>query len=248
MYAWKCWRDSRARVIVSLIALPVLCVFVTYINVRFIKDAAFAHAFRPDVAHAWANTSAFVLGGCASLFTLIWALFLGASSLGEEFKEKTAEFLLVRPRQRCYWVWMGWSVGVVELSGTAFATVVATFGALAYLTGQVPSWRPLAIALPLALGGAVVYGLTCFMTIVARSGQQGLSYGLGILFIHLILPIAVSYYWKIDVPSVLGFMIGASKWIVGIARTFPFGSLVLWIAIALAFPFASQLLLERAEV
>jgi len=247
MYAWKCWRDNRARVIGYVIGISVLCVFVTYVNLR-LQGEAFRRTFVPDVAHAWSNTSAFVLGACASLLILIWALFLGASSLGEEFKEKTAEFLLVRPRRRRYWVWVGWLVGIVELSVIAFAAVVATFAALAYLTGHVPSWRPLAIALPLALGGAVVYGLTCFLTIVARSGQQGLSYALGILFIHLILPVAVSYYWKVDVPSVLGFMVGASKWIVGIARTFPSGSLVLWSAIALAFPFASQLLLERAEV
>lgn len=248
MYAWKCWRDGRGRVIIYLIALPVICVFFTYINIGFNKNQALARSFAPNVAHAWANNCAFVLGSCASLFTLIWALFLGASSLGEEFKEKTAEFLLVRPRPRSYWVWMGWSVGVGEISVTVFAAVAATFGALACFTGHVPSWRPLAIALPLALGGAVIYGMTCFMTIVARSGREGLSYGLGILVIHLVLPIAVSYYWKVDVPSVLGFMIGASKWIVGIARDFPFGSLVLWTAVALVFPFASQLLLQRADV
>ena len=248
MYAWKCWRDARARVIGYVIALPVLCVFLTHIHVRFVTGEGSARAFRPDVAQAWSTTNAFVLGDCASVFTLICALFLGASSLGEEFKEKTAEFLLVRPRQRRYWVWAGWLVGIVELSVIAFAAVAATFAALAYRTGHVPSWRPLAIALPLVLGGAVIYGLTCFLTLVARSGREGLSYGLGILVIHLILPIAVSYYWKVDVPSVLDFMIDTSKWIAGIARTFPFGSLVLWTAIALALPFAAQLLLERAEV
>jgi hypothetical protein len=93
---------------------------------------------------------------------------------------------------------MGSPVGVAEISVTAFAAIVAIFGALAYLTGHVPSWRPLAIALPLALGGVVIYGLTCFMTIVARRGQQRLSYGLGIFFIDLILPSAVSYYWLVS--------------------------------------------------
>jgi hypothetical protein len=34
MYVWKCWRDSRGNFIVRLIALPALCVFLTYMEVR----------------------------------------------------------------------------------------------------------------------------------------------------------------------------------------------------------------------
>jgi hypothetical protein len=100
----------------------------------------------------------------------------------------------------------------------------------------------------LALGGAVAYGLTYFMTLVARNGQQGLSYGFGILFIDLMLPVAAIYYPNLHLPSVLGFMAGACQWFAGATRAFPAGSLVLWTAIALAFPFAAHLLLERAEV
>jgi ABC-type transport system involved in multi-copper enzyme maturation permease subunit len=173
---------------------------------------------------------------------------MGAASLGEEFKEKTADFLLVRPRRRRYWVCTGWTVAVLELSVMAFLAVAATLGTLTYLTGHVQTWWPLATAVPLALGGAVAYGLTYFMTLVARSGQQGLSYGLGILFIDLLLPAAASYYTNVNLPSVLGFMHGACEWVAGTSRAFPTGSLVLWTAIALAFPFAAQLLLERAEV
>jgi len=200
------------------------------------------------VTHAWSSVTRFVLGGVASLFTLFLGLLMGVSGPGEEFKERTADFLLVRPRRRSYWVWTGWSVGVLELSVMAFLAVAATFGTLTYLTGHVQTWRPLATAVPLAIGGAVAYGLTYFMTVVARNGQQGLSYGFGIFFIDLLLPVAASYYRNVSLPSVLGFMLGACKWVAGASRAFPSGSLVLWTAIALALPFAAQLVLERAEV
>jgi hypothetical protein len=126
--------------------------------------------------------------------------------------------------------------------------VAATFATLVFLTGHVQTWWALATILPLALGGAVAYGLTYFMALVARSGRQGLSYSLGILVIDLLLPAAASYYWNVNFPSVLGFMMATCKWATSASEAFPAGALVLWAAIALAFPFAAQLLLERAEV
>ncbi len=247
MYVWKCWRDSRSRFIVSVIALLALCVFFTYMGVKFASGAIGAGP-PSSVSQTWSHATSFVLGGVASLFTLLSGLVMGASSLGEEFKERTADFLLVRPRRRSYWVWTGWSVGVLELSVMAFLAAATTFGTLTYLTGHVQTWRPLATAVPLAIGGAVAYGLTYFMTVVARNGQQGLTYGFGIFFINLLLPAAAIYYPNLHPPSVLEFMLGACKWVAGTSRAFPTGSLVLWIAVALAFPFAAQLLLERAEV
>jgi ABC-type transport system involved in multi-copper enzyme maturation permease subunit len=200
------------------------------------------------VTHAWSSVTRVVLGGVASLFTLFLGLLMGVSGPGEEFKERTADFLLARPRPRSYWVWTSWLVGVLELGLMVLLTAGTTFGTLAYLTGHVQTWWPLATAVPVALGGAVAYGLTYLMTLVARDARQGLSYGFGILFIDLLLPAAASYYRNVNLPSVLEFMLGACKWVAGASRAFPTGSLVLWTAIALALPFAAQLLLERAEV
>ena len=247
MYVWKCWRDSRSNFIVRVIALPALCVFLIYMNVKF-GSGAIRGGPPAAVTHAWSSVTSIVLGGVASLFTLLWGLVMGASGLGEEFKERTADFLLVRPRRRSYWVWTGWSVGVLELSVMVFLAVATTFGTLIYLTGHVQTWWPLATAVPLALGGAVAYGLTYFMTLVARNGREGLSYGFGILFVDVLLPAAAIYYPNLHPPSVLEFMLGSCKWVAGATRAFPVGSLVLWTAIALALPFAAQLLLERAEV
>jgi hypothetical protein len=249
MYFWKYWRDTRTQFIGSLIALPALCILFTVVAVKVGDPDAMRKAAPPlSVIRAWSTTTEIIVGGWASIFTLIWGLVLGAASLGEEFKEKTADFLLVRPRDRSYWAWMGWLAGVCELGVMVVAAVGATFATLIYLSGRVQMWLLLATILPLALGGAVAYGLTYFMALVARSGRQGLSYGIGLLVIDLLLPAAVYYYWNVNFPSVLGFMMSACKWCGGTSGGFPGGSLILWIVVALAFPFAAQLLLERAEV
>jgi len=247
MYFWKYWRDTRTQFIGSLIVLPALCILFTVVAVKATgPDAILKGA--PSFAHAWSTTTEIVVGGWASIFTLIWGLLLGAASLGEEFKEKTMDFLLVRPRDRSYWAWMGWLAGVCELSVMVVLAVATTFATLIYLTGRVQTWLLLATILPLALGGAVAYGVTYFMALLARNGRQGQSYGIGLLVIDLLLPAAVYYYWHVSFPSVLGFMMSACKWCGSGPGAFPAGSLVLWIAVALAFPFAAQLLLERAEV
>ena len=114
MYVWKCWRDTRSRFVTSVIALTALCVFLTYMEVRF--GAGVTRGGPPQaVTHAWSSVTRVVLGGVASLFTLFLGLLMGVSGPGEEFKERTADFLLVRPRPRSYWVWTSWSVGVLEL-------------------------------------------------------------------------------------------------------------------------------------
>jgi len=248
MYFWKCWRDSRTHYILRLIAVFVLCLLVTIIIAKVEGLTGAKKGSAGLVLRTWSVATEGVLGICASLFTLFTALTLGASGVGEEFKERTADFLLTQPRRRRYWIWTGWSVGVCELAVMVFLAVGATFGTLTYLTGYVYTWRLLAATLPLIVGGVAVYGLTYLMTVVAGNGRQGLSYGMGILLINLLLPFAVYYYSKVNFPSVLGFMLDGCKWVTSATEAFPIGGLVVWTVIALVFPVAAQLVLERAEV
>lgn len=244
MYLWKCWRENRLRFIGSLITLPGVCILFTVITCW----SGGRNAMWKGTPQLWSLTTEAILGVWASLFTVIWGLLLGAASVGDEFQQGTADFLLARPRRRRYWVWVGWSAGICEISMMLLLAVGATFGTLTYLTGHVLTWRPLATILPLAVGGAVVYGLAFFMTLVARNGRQGLSYGMGLLFIDLLLPVAAEYYWKVHLPSVMSFVFAACKWAANPTLAFPLGQLVLYTVVALAFPLAAQLVLERAEV
>ncbi len=248
MYFWKCWRDSRSRFIFFLIVVPVTCVLFTIILAT--------HGAFPDfkrggpvsgVAQLWSQIATLMLGGVVSLIILLAALTLAVASIGEEYKEKTLDFLLTRPRRRRYWVWTCWSVGAGEILGLVVAGVVGTFGALSYESGYVYSWRLLATTLPLFVGAVAVYSLTYFLTVLARKGEQGISYGLGILLIDLFLPLA-GRYWHVHLPSVLSFTFAGCEWATSSTVAFPLGKLIIYAVVALAFPLAAQLVLERAEV
>jgi ABC-type transport system involved in multi-copper enzyme maturation permease subunit len=189
----------------------------------------------------------FILGGVVSLIILLAALTLAVASLGEEYKEKTLDFLLTRPRRRRYWVWACWSVGAGEILGLVVAGVVGTFGALCYESGYVYSWRLLATTLPLFVGAVAVYSLTYVLTVLTRSSEQGISYGMGILLVDLLLPIA-ALYWHVHLSSVMSLMHGGCGWATSPALAFPLGELIIYAVVALAFPLAAQLVLERAEV
>lgn len=248
MYFWKCWRESRSHFIAGVIVLVAICSLLTVAAARFGGPESIRTGAPPSAAQAWSSAAWVVLGSWVSLLTIVWGFVLGSHGLGNEFEERTADFLFTRPRRRRYWVWVGWPIGLLELSVVVFAAVMTTFALLTYLTGQVYTWRLLAAIPTLTIGGAVAYGLTYFMTVVARSGRQGLSYAIGIFFIVLLLPSAIGHYLKIHLPTTLGFMMASSKWAGGAGKSFPLGDLLLWAVVALAFPLAAQLLVERTEV
>jgi hypothetical protein len=124
---------------------------------------------------------------------------------------------------------------------------VGTFVALSFLSGYVYTWRLLATTLSLFVGAAAVYSLTFFLTVLARSGEHGVSYGLGILVIDLLLPIA-GHFWHVHLSSVGSFILAGCEWATSPTLAFPLGKLAIYTVVALAFPLAAQLILERAEV
>jgi len=199
------------------------------------------------VLHLWSDVAEGVLGMFCSIIALFAALSLAVQSIGQEFKEQTLGFLLTRPRRRRYWVWTCWLAGACELFGVIFLAVVGTFVALSFLSGYVYTWRLLATTLSLFVGAAAVYSLTFFLTVLARSGEQGVSYGLGILVIDLLLPIA-GHFWHVQLSSVGSFILAGCEWATSPTLAFPLGKLAIYMVVALAFPLAALLILERAEV
>jgi hypothetical protein len=105
----------------------------------------------------------------------------------------------------------------------------------------------LATTSPLFVGSASLYSLTYFLTVLARSGEQGVSYGLGILLIDLFLPVA-GHFWHVHLSSVGSFILAGCEWATTPTLAFPHGKLIIYAVVALAFPLAAQWVLERAEV
>jgi hypothetical protein len=142
--------------------------------------------------------------------------------------------------------------------GLVVAAVLGTFGALICVSRHVYAWRLLGAILPLFVGALAVYSMTYFLTILARSGEKGLSYGLGILVVSLFLPLVelqlnpwlwhLSHGHALHLSSVLSLMWRGCGWVIALEGGFPTGALVFYGLLTLAFPFAAQLFLERAEV
>jgi ABC-type transport system involved in multi-copper enzyme maturation permease subunit len=190
-----------------------------------------------------------MLESWGAILVLIWGLVLGGASLGEEFKDRTADFLLARPRRRRYWVWAGWSIGLVEMVATVMLMGAVTFATLVFLHGNLSSWRPLALILPLALNGILVYGLTYFISVATRGSSLAVSYSIGILFLDLLITAALGHYHLNANFLWFGAIVGkVFVWATKASAPFPFAILLAWAAVALVFPLAAQLLLERAEV
>lgn len=248
MYFWKCWRDSRGRFVINLMLVSAICALVIIMEAKFGGPASYQMS-KPasGVENMWATVGRMVLGGLVSLVILFGALTFGAGSIGEEFKEQTLGFLFTRPRRRRFLVWTCWLVGACELLVVIFLGVVVIFGGLTYLSGRVYTWRLLTAVVPLLVGALAVYTMTYFMTAVARSSEKGISFGLGILMIDLLLPVA-AYFWHRQLTSIWDFMRTGCAWAAGSARAFPVEQFIIYAALTMGFVLGAQLVLERMEV
>jgi ABC-type transport system involved in multi-copper enzyme maturation permease subunit len=248
MYFWKCWRDTRTRFILFLILVMGISVPFTIIAARPGGFANFERGGPPsDVAHLWSWVATAVLGGFVSLIAVLAGLMLAPSGIGEEYREQTLAFLFTRPRSRRYLAWACWSVGACELLAVVVAGVVASFAALTYVSGYVYTWRLLAATLPLFVGGTAVYSMSYLLTVLARSGEKAINYGMGIVLISLFLPV-VEQYWRLPSSSFVAFMFAGCAWVTAPIKTFPSGELIFYLVLALAFPAIAQLILQRREV
>ena len=249
MYAWKCWRESRNRVITCLTLLTAATVFFGWAALTTNRGSAGSAPKVPPLD--WWRAGLIVSG---SPVVFLAGLGLGASGVGEEFAQGTAEFLLTRPRRRRYFVWAGWATGAVELFIIVALAVLASFVTLAYVIKSAGNWKLLAIIVPLFVFGAVVYSLTYFMTALLKNGRAGLSVGLGVFVLYSLLPVALGLPWviaflhrKINLPTPLGVLM-ASRWVTIPGVHFPVAVTLGWSLVALAFPLAAQFFFERAEV
>jgi hypothetical protein len=241
MYTWKCWRDTRSRFIISLIIVAVVC---------FAFAAISARQGSLILGPNGRQVEALGMQGILCLIMLIAALTLGGKTIGNEFKEQTSGFLLTRPRRRRYWVWTCWAVGVCELSGVVLFGVAGSFAGLSFLFGHVYTWRWFATSLFMLVGAVAVYSLAYFLTVLARSGEPGVTGGVIFVIIDTMLLPSAFLFWHVRTflsVSVLNLMMAGGEWATSHNMTFPLGKLLLWTLFALAFPLAAQLLLERAE-
>lgn len=259
MYLWKFWRDTRRCVFIYL-GLLVLGAIVWL--------AAMAHANRighiagdPGVLWMMEVGLTFAL---SYMCALIMAFVIGNNNVGSDIGKGAGDFLLTRPRHRRFFVWAGWIGGIVELVSLILITMVIVFGLGVVVTGAV--WRqvssplhytmadkgqsavlnvPLMLA-TIVLTAAVIYGLTYFMSVILRSGQKGVVWSIAILFGYSIGSALLKQFAGITLPS-LSFAdmhsAASQAWYLA-----PHIQIIGWSVLALAFPIAAQISLDRADV
>jgi ABC-type transport system involved in multi-copper enzyme maturation permease subunit len=251
MYAWKCWRESRARFIFLLIMFTVTALLFTLQaglgerNGWWYFDRS---EYTRDPIALVRVVSLMVLTGLLTSGFLS-AVFLGATASGSEIESGTIEYLWTRPRTRTSVTWTHWGVCVAEM---VIVAIVPTYLAAVILGTLTRNWNlSLLLVAPwmMVIVGLPMLGLTTLMTALRRSASGGLISTTAVVSVYMIVRQLVTVPMHLNLPPLFA---GPVIWLMNnhqpYAVAFPWGSLVRAVFLAAAFPLAAQYLLKRAEV
>ena len=252
MYAWKCWRESRARFIVLLIMFTVTALLFTLGPGLGERNGWWYFDRSEYLRNPWQTGQmafSMILGilWCSGFLS---AVFLGATASGSEIEPGTIEYLWTRPRTRASVTWTHWGVCLAEM---LIVAVVPIYLAAALLGTLTRHWdMPLLLIAPwiTVIVGLPVLGLTILMTALRRSAKGGLIYTAGIVSVYLIVRQLITVPLHLNLPPLFA---GPVTWLMNNKpfvppSAFPWGSLVRAVLLAAAFPLAAEYLLKRAEV
>ena len=252
MYAWKCWRETRASFIFLLMLCTVPALLVT-LGPGLTEQNGWWRFDRSEYLHNAGPTSQLV---SIMVLSVLWpsgflsAVFLGATAPGSEIESGTIEYLWTRPRRRTS---LTWTHGSVYLAEMVIVAVVPTYLATAILGTLTRTWNlPLLMIAPwmMVIVGVPMLGLTTLMTALRRSAKGGLIYTAGVVSGYLIVRQLVTVPLHVNLPPLFA---GPVIWLMNNKpfvppSAFPWGSLVRAVLLAAALPLAAQYLLKRAEV
>jgi ABC-type transport system involved in multi-copper enzyme maturation permease subunit len=253
MYAWKCWRESRARFIFLLIMFAVTALLFTLMQGIEVRNGWWYF----DRSEYLRNPGPTAHAVFSMILSVLWcsgflsAVFLGATASGSEIEPGTIEYLWTRPRTRASVTWTHWGVCVTEM---IIVAVVPIYLAAALLGTLTRHWDfPFLFFAPwmMVIVGLPVLGLTTLMTALRRSASGGLIYTSGVVIVYAILRQIIIVPLHLNPPTLFT---GPLVWLMENNQfgttpiAFPWGSLWRAVFLAAALPLAAQYLLKRAEV
>lgn len=258
MYAWKCWRESRARFIFLLVMFTVTALLFT-LQPGLDLENGWWHFDRSEYLRNPSPTAhlvfSMILGAlwCAGFLS---AVFLGATASGSEIEPGTIEHLWTRPRTRASVTWTHWGVCAAEM---VMVTVVPLYLAAALLGTLTKHWNSSGPSISgfliapwvMVIVGLPVLGLTTLMTALRRSASGGLIYTSGVIIVYAILRQIIIVPLHLNPPTLFT---GPLVWLIESNQlgttpiAFPWGALWRAVLLAAALPLAAQYLLKRAEV
>lgn len=251
MYAWKCWRETRARFFFLLTLFAAFVLLVTLApgikerNGWWWFDRS-EYTYNPAVMVRM--LSMMVLSGLWGA-GLLAAAFLGVTSPGSEIEPGTIEYLWTRPRTRSSMNWTYWAVCVAEVIIVAVVPPYLAAALTGMLTGNWNQWVLLLAPWLIALVGLPILGLAILMTALRRSSSGGLIFTSGIVVVYVMLRQIANGPLHLHIPPL--FM-GPIAWMMTYSTPdrmlFPWGSFTCAIVFAIALPLLAQLVLKRAEI
>jgi ABC-type transport system involved in multi-copper enzyme maturation permease subunit len=252
MYAWKCWRETRASFIFLLMMSTAVALLMTLVP-GLKEQNGWWHFDRSEyLRNSGPTTEMVTIQVLSSLGALgfLSALFFGATASGSEIEPGTIEYLWTRPRTRTSVTWTHWGVCLAEM---LIVAIVPIYLAAAILGTLTRNWNlSLLLITPWIIFsvGAPMLGLTTLMTALRRSGKGGLVSTAGVVSVYAIVRQIVIVPLHLNLPTLFA---GPLFWLVNNKpfeplSAFPWGSLWRAVFLAAAFPLAAQYLLKRAEV
>jgi hypothetical protein len=192
------------------------------------------------------------------------AWLLGSFGVGRDLGERSGSYLFTRPRNRAYFVWCDWGVGMALLLPIV-ALLDLVLGVLIHriivavgdpLHGSlVISGRPVTLAFIIWLNfgaafllAGLVFSVTYFSTVLVKHAK-GLIYGAGVLVGYVFLEQVVPHYWSaIHLPKlVMEVFVESNRLVTGISDHLGL-SVAIRTALIVLFPLATQLILRKTDV
>jgi hypothetical protein len=257
MYAWKCWHDSRDRVILYAAAslaiglmfgAEVLAQYHVWLSYAWVWNSHARRWYWDPVRGAW-DWGLFMTDGTLSPAAVWVALSLGAVSVGREYRSGAMPFLLTRPASRKAFVWTDWSLGLAQMTVILAMMLVGVVSVLCGISHDYV-WLSFPRLLGCVVLGAALYGLTHLTTALAGSSMKGLSASAAVILFYELLPGALQEWWHLSGPlKFRDWSLNLFDSEPGVNDPFTLHGwpMLMWLLVALAFPLLSQIVLEWRE-
>jgi hypothetical protein len=249
MYLWKCWRDTRIKFLACLALF--LCLEVAFI---FGHKVETSHPLGAADLHTMFTIVSTAVGSI--LVFLGW--ILGDENVGADIGRGSGDFLLTRPESRGTFVWIGWSLSVVEtivlwivFSAIVFVDILSLSHQLGVSASAIMSSlldfskhdMPL-MFLIFVINVGLIFGVTYFIGVVLRSGTRALVGSAALIFGYQILKAIFTFRFHIVLPDILlAYPNPHNGMLIPAVHEFIIRGLV-----ALAFPVVAHVILERMEI
>jgi hypothetical protein len=251
MYLWKYWRESRITFAVGMALIGLMLWEVLKIHVGTVMQDPNGGGQIRD------NQIYLLLAAGLTLPFAFFALKFGSFGVGRDLGEGSGSFLFSRPRSRAFFVWTDWGFGMAQL----LLLVLAANGVLALAAYRIAGGGG-----PISVGGkpvpmacifvlhciagllliGLLLGLTYFSSVLAKN--RGVLLALGVVLAFYIAKAVLKYKWSITLPDLtLTEFSMTPQGPPGFAKNLGL-EIALRTAVALAFPFAAQLLLQQRDV